>query len=62
MGVLPSVYTNEVVKIAAKAVTGISVLTTKWLSCQGDPIFGHPHAANHQKIFFYTTKMTNLIL
>ena len=29
---------NKVVKIAAKAVAGISVLTIKWLSCQGAPL------------------------
>ena len=29
---------NNVVKIAAKAVAGITVLTIKWLSCQGAPL------------------------
>ena len=33
---------NEVVKLAAKAVAGISVLTLKWLSCQGVPLVGAP--------------------
>ena len=35
-------------KIAAKAVAGVSVLTIKWLSCQG-----HPHAANQQKKYVH---------
>ena len=29
-------------KLAAKAVAGISVLTLKWLSCQGVPLVGAP--------------------
>ena len=29
-------------KLAAKAVAGISVLTLKWLSCQGVPLVGSP--------------------
>ena len=43
------VIKNEVVKTATKAVARISVLTIKWLSCQGDPIKGLPHAANQQQ-------------
>ena len=33
---------NEVVKLAAKAVAGISVSTLIWLSCQGVPLVGAP--------------------
>ena len=29
-------------KLADKAVVGISVLTLKWLSCQGVPLVGAP--------------------
>ena len=29
-------------KLAAKAVAGISVLTLKWLGCQGVPLIGAP--------------------
>ena len=44
-------------KLAAKAAAGISVLTLKWLSCQGVPLVT---AANQQKIKIMKKRLYSL--